>query len=443
LPGDGGFAPEVRGFNLNLALEPAAVLVAASAADVQAAIRFAAKQHMPVAVKAAGHQILPPGHGALLISTRLLNGISIDPVHRTARIEAGTRSGRLVVEAARQGLAPMNGSSPLVGSVGYVLGGGLSVAWSRSKGFAADRVVSLDLVTADGRLRHVTPETEPDLFWAVRGGRDNFGVVTSIECELFPQPRFHGGGLWFALERMREVLPAWRNWASALPDEATTSIAAQRLPPLPVLPEPLRGASVLHVRFVHLGPAAEGERLIAPLRKLAPTLLDTVAETPYTAIATVHMDPAEPLPYFERSAMLRDLPDEAIAALLEVAGPGADWPLFGVELRALGGAMDREPEFPNAIPIRGLPYMLFAYSMGGPDQRERIGGYLGRLFRRMEPWSSKRNLVSILSSDASARAGDLREIYGLEIYDRLARVKKAHDPLNMFRVNHNIAPEGG
>src|SRR5262249_34347939 len=159
-----------------------------------------------------------------------------------------------------------------------------------------DHVVSLDLVTADGQLRHVTPEGEPDLFWAVRGGKDNFGIVTSLVWELFPQTRFYGGGVWFALGRMREVLPAWRGWGRAVPQGAGTSIAVQRLPPLPVLPEPLRGASVMHVRFTHLGSAADGERLFAPMRRLAPALLDTVGETPYTSIGTVHMDPLDPVP---------------------------------------------------------------------------------------------------------------------------------------------------
>jgi FAD/FMN-containing dehydrogenase len=443
LPGDPGFAAECSGFNLNLALAPALIVVATGADDVQAAVRFAAERRMPVAVKATGHQICRSGHGAVLVSTRLMDSVSVDPGSRTARVEAGAMAGQVIAAAAAHGLAPMNGSSPLISSVGFVVGGGISVAWSRCKGFGADHVVSLDLVTADGQLRHLTPEREPDLFWAVRGGKDNFGVVTSMVWEMFPQTRFYGGGVWYPLERAREVLPAWRDWGQALPEEATTSIALQRLPQLPALPEPLRGASVLHLRFTHLGPAPEGERLLAPMRRLAPALLDAVGETPYTSIDTVHRDPVEPIPYWDRSAMLRELPDPAIGALIETAGPDADWPLFGVELRSLGGAMNREPAVPNAISIRGLPYLLFTFGIGGLGEGARILGYLDRLMRRMEPWSGPRNYVSFLAPDASARPDALREIYGPEIYSRLARVKKAHDPLNLFRVNHNIPPDGG
>jgi FAD/FMN-containing dehydrogenase len=280
LPGDDGYAAECVGYNLNLPVEPALIVGVASDADVQAAVRFAAQRGLPVAVNNTGHQVVRAAQGAVLISTRRMSGVTIDSENRTARIEPGVRWGQVVNEASGVGLAPMNGSSPTVGSIGYSLGGGQSVAWSRSKGYAADHVLSLDVVTADGVFRHVTAESEPDLFWALRGGKGNFGAVTAMVCELFAQTRIYGGGVWFAIEHVPQLMRAWREWVETLPEEATTSVAVQRLPPLPELPPPLQGASVLHMRFTHLGSADEGEQLFAPMRAIAPSILDTVAEMP-------------------------------------------------------------------------------------------------------------------------------------------------------------------
>jgi FAD binding domain len=189
LPGDDVYAAERAGYNPNLVLEPALIVGVTSEADVQAAVRFAAERSLPVAVNNTGHQVVRAAQGAVLISTRRMSGVAIDSENRTARIEPGVRWGQVVNEASEVGLAPMNGSSPTVGSIGYSLGGGQSVAWSRSKGYAADHILSLDVVTADGLLRHVTAESEPELFWALRGGKGNFGAVTAMVCGWKPSRR--------------------------------------------------------------------------------------------------------------------------------------------------------------------------------------------------------------------------------------------------------------
>ena len=407
---------------------------------MQAALRFAAQRDLPVAVNNTGHHLVRAAHGAVLISTRRMNGVTIDPASRTARIEPGVRWGQVINEASEVGLAPMNGSSPTVGSIGYSLGGGHSVAWSRSKGYAADHISSLDVVTADGQLRHVTADSEPELFWALRGGMGNFGVVTAMVCELFAQTRFYGGGVWFAIEHVPELIAAWRDWVETLPEEAATSVAVQRLPPLPDLPPPLQGASVLHMRFTHLGSADEGEQLFAPMRALAPLIMDTVGEMPYTSIGAVHMDPPEPLPYWDRAMMFADLPREAVDEFVALTGPDSDCPLISVEIRHLGGAMDREPAEPNAIPTRGLPFAMHAVGVGGPDQADVMRGYLAKLINGLEPWSGGRMIPNFLSADEATTPAQLRTVYGEERYDRLARVKKAYDPSNLFRMNHNIVP---
>jgi len=441
LPGDDGYDAECFSFNLNLALAPTIVVRVANASDVQAAVMFAARRRMPVAVKATGHNTVNAAHGALLISTRRMNQVTIDIENRTARIEPGVRWSEVIDQAAKYGLAPMNGSSPLVGAIGYTLGGGHSAAWSRSKGYAADHVVSLDVVTADGELRHATAQREPELFWALRGGQGNFGVVTAMVCDLFPQTRIYGGGVWFPIEHVPEVVPAWREWAETLPEEATTSIAVQRLPELSDLPERLQGASVLHLRFIHLGTAAEGEQLFAPMRSIASTVLDTVGEMPYTSIGLVHMDPQNPMPYSERTMSIRDLSDEAIDAFIALTGPQSDCPLISVEIRQLGGAMDRQPAVPNAVASRGVPYVLIAFGVSSSAEKDKfVRGYLDKLIRELKPWAANRPVVNFVPPEEAVTPDELRDVYGAERYDVLARVKKIYDPLNIFRMNHNIVP---
>ncbi|MBW8698013.1 Mitomycin radical oxidase [Streptomyces sp. MBT84] len=440
LPGDEGYEAECRIYNLNVPLEPALAVGAANAADVQAAVRFAARDGRPVTVKTTGHQQVTPARGGVLITTRRMKGIAVDAGRRRARVEAGVIWQEVIDEAAAVGLAPMSGSAPLVGVAGYTLGGGLSPVFGRSLGYAADHVRLLEVVTADGELRHVTAESDPELWWALLGGKGNFGVVTALEFDLFPLTDFYGGGIHFPGERLADVLHTWRTWQSDMPQEMSSSLAVQRLPPLPELPEPLRGAFVVHVRIAHLGPAAEGERLIAPLRAAAPALIDTVSEMPYTALGAIHLDPPTPMPYYDRTTMLRAFPAEAADKLIELLGPGSNSPLASVEIRMLGGALDREPAVPNAVSSRGLPFVLFGFGVGAADQGEFLGGKLDEVMNAMEPWADRRRMVNFLSIEEATDPERLSEAYGAERYRRLTAAKKAYDPTNMFRVNHNILP---
>ncbi len=238
LPGDAGYDDERAVWNLNHELVPAVIVVPESAADVQAAVAFAAGQHRPVLVKTTGHQMVGQAHGAVVIATRRMNDVAIDAVGRTARVGAGAMWSEVIEKAAKAGLAPLNGSNPTVESSGYTLGGGLSPTLGRSHGYAADHVRSLDVVTADGELRHVDAESEPDLFWALRGGKGNFGVVTALEFDLFPVSRLYGGGIYFPGERMADVLRAWTDWHPSTPETMVSSFAVMRMPSLPEVPEP-------------------------------------------------------------------------------------------------------------------------------------------------------------------------------------------------------------
>jgi FAD/FMN-containing dehydrogenase len=437
LPGDAGYDDERAVFNLNHELVPAVIVVAESAADVQAAVAFAAGQHRPVLVKTTGHQMVGKAHGAVVIATRRMNDVAIDAVGRTARVGAGVLWSQVIPEAAKEGLAPLSGSSPTVGVTGYILGGGLSPTLGRSQGYAADHVRSLEVVTADGELRHVDASSEPDLFWALRGGKGNFGVVTALEFDLFPVPRLYGGAIYFPGERMAEVLRAWTAWHPGTPETMVSSFAVLRQPPVPEVPEPLRGAFVVSLRFAYTGTVEDGERMIAPLRAVAPAVLDTVRDMPYTEAASIYNEPTDPVPYYERGIMLREFPAEALDKLVELVGPESDSTLAVVSLRALGGAWDREPAVPNAVATRGLPYSLSGVAAGPLSEEQQLKESVAALLEGMEPWRGDRRLVNALAPDEATEAA---AIYGPQRYERLAAIKKAYDPANMFRINHNVVP---
>jgi FAD/FMN-containing dehydrogenase len=217
-PGDDGYADECATYNLAVPRRPAVVVGAASPGDVGAAVRFGLARGLPVGVLATGHATSVASDGAVLVTTKRMNAVSVDPVTRTARVGAGARWQQVIEAAAPHGLAPLSGSSPLVGVVGYSLGGGLSPTLGRTHGWAADHVRAIEMITSDGRLTRATAERETDLFWAARGGKDNFGIATAIEFDLFEVPRLYGGALYFPGELAADVLHAYQEWAPALPE---------------------------------------------------------------------------------------------------------------------------------------------------------------------------------------------------------------------------------
>jgi len=421
-------------------LSPRVAVGPESLADVQAAVRFAAKNGMGIGVRGGGHIVAKQDEEIVVINMRRMRGVSVDPGGRRVRFGGGALWQDVLDAVTPLGLAPMNGSSPTVGATGYMLGGGHSPTLGRSLGWAAEYISALELVTADGQVRRVTAESEPELFFALRGTKGNFGLVTAVDCEVFPVTHIYGGGLWFAGDDIAEVLHTWREWVTEIPDEMSTSVAVQRLPPDPALPQPLRGAFVVHVRVAYNGMAEEGEKQLARLRAIAPTIFDTVGELTYAQAATIHMDPPLPLRYADRSSGLAELTAQTVEALVEFAGPHSDCQLASMEIRHLGGALDRAPRTPDAIPVRGLPFQLFAFGVGPVEQMPALRGQLAEMVDKVRPWADTRRMVSFLSPEEATRPAAMREIYGPELYDRLARIKREYDPANMFRVNHNIEP---
>ncbi|MFI5845547.1 FAD-binding oxidoreductase [Catenuloplanes sp. NPDC051500] len=438
-PGDEGYAGETATWNQALPHRPVVAVGATGVADVQAAIRFARAHELPVAVVATGHGAFVSADGAVLINVRRMDGVTIDARQHTATVGAAVEMQTLVDEAAEDGLAPLAGSSPNVGVAGFTLGGGISPTLGRTHGYAADHVLSAEIVTPDGEARTIDPSTEPDLFWAIRGGKGNFGVITSLTVALFPVTRLYGGGLFFPGEHAPAVVAAYRALIADAPEELTASIAFLRLPPAPFVPEPLRGRFTVHVRISYLGSAADGAALIAGLRAAAPTLIDAVAEMPFTAVAAIHADPVDPLPTYEVSASLADFPQEAADALLAAAGPDSDLPVLMVELRQLGGALSREPAVPNAVAYRGAGFQLFAAAVGAPGMDEEFRPALEGVTKALSPWATGHTQINFLAG-YDVEAGGIGRAYPAEVLARLSRIKAAYDPRNTFRINHNIPP---
>ncbi len=230
LPGDPGYDTECATFNLNTPLTPAIVVGAATVADVQAAVRFAADNGLAVATRGGGHLVPRTGKGQLMLTLDRMTSWTIDAPNASVRVTGSPRWGQLMEPLGEHGLAGMNGSSPNVGVVGYLLGGGHSPVLARSHGFASNHITSIEVVTGDGERRTATATENPDLFFALRGSKGNVGVVTAVEFGVFPIPAVYGGGLWFAIDKLAELLPLWRDWAAKLPVQAGTSVGIQRLP---------------------------------------------------------------------------------------------------------------------------------------------------------------------------------------------------------------------
>nr|WSZ13603.1 FAD-binding protein [Streptomyces canus] len=411
---------------------------AADAGDVVAAVEFAGERGWPVAVMGTGHGLSSVLEGGVLITTRRMAGVRIDARAGSAWLEAGVRWGQVVSEAARFGLAPLNGSAPHVGAVSYVLGGGLPLL-GRTFGYAADRVRRMEVVTADGRLRMVSPEDDADLFFALLGGRDNFGVVTGLEIGLVPVARIYGGGLYFGGEHVEEVLSAWRAWTGTVPDTMNSSIALVPVPDAPGVPEPLRGKYVAHVRIAHTGPADEGERLVAPLKAVAPRLLETLGEMPYTDSAAIHSDPPVPMPWYAEVAMLDDLAPSDASLIFKTVGPDA--PVMCVtEVRHLGGALARPQGASNAIGHRDARYMLYVLSpLMGPFTPETVRPVQRQLFDAVASRTQGR-FLNFMGIGDNAGPEQVRTAYDAQTHERLTRLKAVHDPSNTFRANYNLPP---
>jgi len=436
-PGEARFDAQRAGFNIAVEHHPELIIEATGPADVADAVRLAAGLGRPLAVMNTGHGPSVPADGAVLVRTGRMNRVDVDPARRTARIEGGAAWRDVIDAAARHGLAPLNGSSPHVGAVGYTLGGGVGPL-ARRFGFAADHVRWLDVVTADGRHRRVSADddADPGLFWALRGAGANFGVVTAMEIDLFPVASLLGGELCFGAEGSEEVLHTYADWASDVPETMSSSVLLLRYPDDPAVPEDLRGRHVTHVRIAFSGDdEAEGRRWVESLRRIGPRVVDTVRVMPYAEVGTIHHEPTdEPVPAFDRTLLLGGVDHEAAAVLAKHAGPEAEAPYLA-ELRAWGGALSRPPAVPSAVAGRDAAYSLMAISDPAIENRARRD----ELLEAMRPWATGTTFLNFNGvEDSSLEA--VRRTYGPGGFARLQEIKAVYDPHNLFRINFNIPP---
>ena len=297
LPSDEAWDAARQAWNLAVDQRPVAVVYPESADDVVATVRFAAERGFRIAFNAGGHNAGPIdwSRDTLLLKTERMRGIEIDAGARRARVQAGALSRPLAIAAGDHGLAYLAGTSPDVGVFGYALGGGLS--WMvRKFGLACNSITAAELVTADGRLLRADRDTEPELFWAIRGGGGNIAAVTAIELELFPVAEIYAGALFWPIERAAEILNAWRRWIETVPVECESLGRMLQLPDAPFLPDHLRGRSFVLVEAAFIGTESDGAALVQPLRDLGPEM-DSIAMMPTSELSVVNMDPDFPLPY--------------------------------------------------------------------------------------------------------------------------------------------------
>jgi FAD/FMN-containing dehydrogenase len=440
-PGEIRYDAHRIGFQTFRPLRPDLITAPGSTDELAAAVGYARDHDLPIAVQATGHGSPARTDGGLLINTSKLTGVEVDPERRTAWVAAGTRWDQVVAATAEHGLAGLAGNARSVGVISYTLGGGIG-PMARRYGFAADHVNRVELITADGERLMITADSDPDLFWAVRGGGGNFGVVAGIEIDLFPQAELYGGSLFFDTPLLQSGLETWREWLTTVPDEITSTAVMVPLPDLPALPPPLRGRHVLSIRVTSTGPADQAAELVRPLSAIGEPLLGGFGVLPYAEIASINNDPTEPSPHRNRSDLLADLDQETIAGLVATAGPDAGQPLV-LELRHLGGALSRPPATPNAVGNRDAGFtlaMISGLSSADPDQAEldRVTAVQDRVSAAAAARSTGGRLFTFLGG--AAGADEVRAAFAPDDYTRLATIKQRVDPGNVFRYNANIPP---
>jgi FAD/FMN-containing dehydrogenase len=430
-PGTPAFAAACAGFDLSAIPAPDVAVSVTDEHDVRAAVRFAAHRGMPVAVRTTGHGPVAGVDHGVLIDTRALSTVTVDPARRTATAAGGVRWAQVLPRTAPFGLIPLCGSSPDVGVAAYSLGGGLSPL-GRRHGWAADRVRRIRLVTPDGELREVSADSDAELFWALRGG-GGFGVVTEVEFDLVPGDALYGGGLYLPGAAAPELLAAFGRCTATAPDELSLSVAFITFPDIDAVPARLRGRFVAHLRVTYLGSPAEAERLVAPLRAVAKPLVDTVRPLPIVEFGTIHGDPTHPQPVSCGGAVLPRWDEDAIAVLLAEVGPTTPHML---ELRHLGGALARPPAVADAVGHRDAGFNVFTSAYPGPAFAHAAARQTA-MYERLLPWSGGRSLYNF-TSRPDGRPVDARGAFDDVTLARLRAVKAAYDPQNLFR--YNVSP---
>ncbi len=432
-PGDDDWNEARQAFNLLVDQRPEAVVFPVDERDVAAVVRHAANRGLAIAPQATGHNAGPLGRldDTIIVNTSKLQGVTIDAAARRVRVGAGTKWEAVIEPLSKLGLAALHGSSADVGIVGYSLGGGLG--WlAREYGLQCNSVTAVELVTADGHLIRTDAAHEPELFWALRGGGGNFGVVTAIEFEVYAVSDLYAGGLFFPYERAAEVLAAWNELAPSLPDALTTWGSVLHVPDLPFVPEPMRGGSFVAVSGVLLGAEATGREQLSSIRALGP-VMDTFAMVPPAALPELAMDPADPMPYATAHDSIGEVSPAALTRLVDAVPRESG--IAALQLRRLGGAIARPPAGAGArATLEGATAVFAAGLIVDEASGAAVNGALAAL-TALTAADRVRSYPSFVDvpSDASTFFDDAT-------WSRLREVKALYDPSDVFRGSHHVPP---
>jgi FAD/FMN-containing dehydrogenase len=431
-PVDPDYSQARKVWNGMIDRRPALIVRCAGAGDVLAAVGFARTTGLPVAVRGGGHSAAGNGvcEGGLVVDLSRMKGLRVDPIARAARAEPGLTWSEFDAETQAFGLATTGGGVSTTGVAGLTLGGGLG--WlMRKHGLTCDNLLAADVVTADGRLLHVSRTEHPDLFWGLRGGGGNFGVVTSFEYRLHPVDVVLAGTVTFPFAEAADVVRFFREFTADAPDELTCYLNLAGDPEL---------GAVVAIDVCYAGPTEEGEAALRPLRQLRSPLSDNIAPRRYRDFNAT--DPATVFPHgarnYWKSSFMRDLSDDAIETLirrLQVA-PSLDTCCLVVE--QMGGAINRVAPDATAFPHRDVVHNLVIVATGfAAAEDDRHIAWVRETWAAMRPFTRDAVYLNYLGEEEMGRVGSA---YGASTYARLAALKRAYDPDNLFRVNHNVPP---
>ena len=421
--------------NRTIDRHPALIVKAANATDVARTVVFARDAGLELAVRGGSHSLAGHGttDGGVVLDLSAMKGLHIDPERRLAWAQAGLTAGEYTVAAGAHGLATPFGDTGSVGLSGLTLGGG--IGWLvRKHGLAIDALVSIEIVTAEGRLITASEKEHSDLFWAVRGGGGNFGVVTRFQFRLYPVGMVFGGALF--MPPTRDVLRSLGPIAASAPDGLTTISFLMAAPPAPFIPAELHGQLTLAIMFVFDGDPEAGQAAIEPFRRVATPLAEMVMPMPYPAIYEMLKDAEQPAMGVHRSLFLETLDDAAIDVILENTA-AATSPATMTQIRILGGAMARVPAGDTAFAHRDAGVMVIVITQfEDPAEAPVHRAFTEAYFEALRP-----RATGVYANFLEAEGEDrIREAYPDLTYRRLAHVKRTYDPTNLFRLNQNIRP---
>jgi hypothetical protein len=440
-PSDPGYEQARAVWNGAIDRRPALIVRAAGVADVMRAVEFARSEQLVVAVRGGAHSI--PGFstvdGGIVIDLSPMQGVQVDPDARTVRAQGGVTWAGLDHETQAFGLAVTGGLVSSTGIAGFTLGGG--IGWlMRKHGLTADNLISADVVTADGRLVHASADENPELFWGLRGGGGNFGIVTSFEYRLHPVgPVVMGGPVIYPGELAGDILRFYREWSKDAPDELTTLVSLATAPPAPFIPEQWHGKRVVIIPGVYAGPIEDGERAIRPLRELGEPVADLMGPLPYVAMQSL-LDPlwAPGAHNYFKSGWLRGLDDRAIDTLVDYHRDASS-PKSEIHIHHMGGAVARVPAGATAFGDRSAPFLMNI--IGSTFTAEGYDGAVAwaqGLHGAMDPALTGGTYVNFISAEGPDR---VRDAYSADTYERLRALKREYDPGNLFRLNQNVRPD--